>query len=103
MKGDHGKAWVGEVGGKKSGGGGELGCFSRERSWRGDAALLPAGPSGRLLLLSVLLPLQHGTAYVPAAAKQKRVQAECGRDKVERLLFFFKERNETYITGQPEV
>lgn len=81
-------------------GGGELGCFSRERSWRGDAALLPAGPSGRLLLSSVLL-LQRGAAYVPTAAKQMRVQAECGRDKVKRL--FFKERSETYITGQPEV
>lgn len=60
----------------------DLDCFSRERSWRGDAALLPPGPLG-LLLLSEMLLQQYGCCLYPGSCKQKQVQAECRRVKVK--------------------
>lgn len=56
-------------------------------------------PSGRLLLLWMLLQRRERAAYVPAAAKQKRGYAEY---RAERVRSVFKETSATYITAKLE-
>ncbi len=54
----------------------DLGCFSRERSWRGDAALLLPGPLGRFVVVV------DAAAALWVLLKSRQLQTKAGSSRM---------------------